>query len=278
MNVMLLFVASVIYMTVIFIRSTKLKVIVPGLKGYDVVSYTSSGQLISAFVPGRAGEFVLSTLLKLKYRLEVSRVLPTLLVDKLIELFVVLLFFAIMGMAILKDYLDDFSYSLSVNWMWIAAAIMAITATVIFLYIKVIGRNSKILQIVHNIKAGLILPVKQPKKGLALVILSTAAVAAEYLFLYFVIMAYGVEITYQQIVVVHSIGMLVGIMSMIPGGQGVTEVSMIATFTLWGIHPGDVIAPLLTSKVITYVLLALLSIRILPEVVRIIRQRRKLNS
>lgn len=263
-----------LYLIVVGLRAGKLKIIVPDLSVKQAVSYISSSQLFSAFIPGRVGELVLSTLIKLRFRIELTRILPTLLVDKLLELFFVCFYFFVIGMIFYGSLIREVVNGISFSWVVLGSILFGLVIMWLLLLRLNNRYKTKLGAILGNIKQGLALPLANWKVGLMLFILSGILILIEYLFLYTVFRAYGVPISYSQIAVVHSIGMIVGVISLVPGGQGTTEVSMISVLLLWGFETRSVITPLLSSKIITYLILLVLSVRIMPEAIIIVKDRK----
>jgi hypothetical protein len=68
--------------------------------------------------------------------------------------------------------------------------------------------------------------------------------------------------------------MIIGIISMIPGGQGSTELSMLLVLTTWGFNPSSVLLPIVFSKILVYILLIILSIPVLPQAIFLLKERK----
>ncbi len=275
-------IALLVYSMVLGLRSFKMNKMInvyTPAKYKDTVTLTASSQLMGAFIPGRAGEILISAYLKLKHAVDISKVLPLLFLDKIIELLCVLLYSAVSILFFSKDLLTYFSGLFNGNegsgrQYWYIAAVLVLII-VLFLLKRFMG--PKLASIVNNIKQSLLIPFKQPVLGLTIVVVSLFTMILEYSYLYFIFHAFNIGISLPQVIIVHSFGMIIGVISMIPGGQGSTEISMIAILHLWGFTTINVLTPILASKLFTYFILILYALPLLPYSITIIRNR-KLTS
>ncbi|OMC92034.1 flippase-like domain-containing protein, partial [Paenibacillus odorifer] len=134
--------------------------------------------------------------------------------------------------------------------------------------------GARLKNILVNIKQSLLIPIKKPKLGFIIIITSILTIISEYFYLYLIFHAFNIEITIAKIIIVHSLGMIVGVLSMIPGGQGSTEVTMIAILHFWGYTTLAVISPILASKILTYITLFIYAVPLLPYSISVLKQRR----
>lgn len=241
----------------------------------ETVSLTASSQLMGAFIPGRAGEILVSAYLKLKYTVDISKVLPILFLDKIIELLCVLLYsiFAVFVISEgLLSFLNDSIKGIRDNYLLISIVIVFVFLLLLIMY-KILG--PKLKNVLSNIKQSLLIPIKNPKLGIIIIATSLLTIISEYFYLYFIFHAFNIEITIAKVILVHSLGMIVGVLSMIPGGQGSTEVTMLAVLHFWGYTTLTVITPILASKFLTYFILALYGLPLLPYSVSVLKERKK---
>lgn len=276
-NYYYLILAVCVYSIVIFLRSLKLNRIFnvfSEINMKETFHLTASSQLMGAFIPGRAGEVLVSAYLKLKYNLDISKVLPILFLDKLIELVCVSLY-SIISIVFVGMELNIFD-DISVSGVFKLVSIIVLVFILICLAIFVLRKRiwGKLSVIVQNVRKSLLVPLEKPRLGIAIVIFSLIAIILEYLYLFLVFRAFNITISLPQVIVVHSIGMIVGVVSMIPGGQGSTEVAMLATLHLWGYTAINVLSPILASKVITYIVLTVYALPLLPYSIKIIKERK----
>jgi glycosyltransferase 2 family protein len=266
-----------VYTLVLFLRSFKLNRILNvytniGFK--ETLSLTASSQLMGAFIPGRAGEILVSAYLKFKYIIDVSKVLPILFLDKIIELLCVLLY-SLIAISIfsgnLFSFVSDNFKGIQDNYLILIVVIFCIILFFIMV-IKIFG--ARLRSILVNIKQSLLIPIKEPKLGVIIIITSFLTIISEYFYLYLIFHAFNIEITIAKIIIVHSLGMIVGVLSMIPGGQGSTEVTMIAILHFWGYTTLAVLSPILASKILTYVTLFIYAVPLLPYSISVLKQKK----
>ncbi|MEK4454791.1 lysylphosphatidylglycerol synthase transmembrane domain-containing protein [Paenibacillus sp. FSL L8-0506] len=267
-----------VYSLVLLLRSFKLNKIMrvyTNISFKETVSLTASSQLMGAFIPGRAGEILVSAYLKLKYTVDISKVLPILFLDKIIELLCVLLYsiFAVFVISEgLLSFLNDSIKGIRDNYLLISIVIVFVFLLLLIMY-KILG--PKLKNVLSNIKQSLLIPIKNPKLGIIIIATSLLTIISEYFYLYFIFHAFNIEITIAKVILVHSLGMIVGVLSMIPGGQGSTEVTMLAVLHFWGYTTLTVITPILASKFLTYFILALYGLPLLPYSVSVLKERKK---
>lgn len=266
-----------VYSLVLLLRSFKLNKIMrvyTNISFKETVSLTASSQLMGAFIPGRAGEILVSAYLKLKYTVDISKVLPILFLDKIIELLCILLYslFAVFVISEgLLSFLNDSIKGIQDNYLLISIVIVFVFLLLLIMY-KILG--PKLKNVLLNIKQSLLIPIKNPKLGIIIIATSLLTIISEYFYLYFIFHAFNIEITISKVILVHSLGMIVGVLSMIPGGQGSTEVTMLAVLHFWGYTTLTVLSPILASKFLTYFILALYGLPLLPYSVSVLKERK----
>lgn len=215
-----------VYSLVLLLRSFKLNKIMrvyTNISFKETVSLTASSQLMGAFIPGRAGEILVSAYLKLKYTVDISKVLPILFLDKIIELLCVLLYslFAVFVISEgLLSFLNDSIKGIQDNYLLISIVIVFVFLLLLIMY-KILG--PKLKNVLSNIKQSLLIPIKNPKLGIIIIATSLLTIISEYFYLYFIFHAFNIEITIAKVILVHSLGMIVGVLSMIPGAKVVRK-------------------------------------------------------
>jgi hypothetical protein len=266
------------YLAVILFRTCKVHIIISNYqrqKFYESLPLTSMSQLTGAFLPGRAGEILLSTLIKLKFQLDVSKFLPTLFVDKLLELFFVIFYSLISCFLFNGDILKQLINSIHLNLYTIVGCLI-IFLIILSIFFKLKSKfNSYFKKIVENIISGILLPIRNPYLGYRLIFLNAITILIEFFYLYNVFRTFEIfNLEYSKVIIIHSIGMIIGIISMIPGGQGSTELSMLLVLTTWGFNPSSVLLPIVFSKILVYILLIILSIPVLPQAIFLLKERK----
>lgn len=267
-----LVVACLSYLMIVLLRGKKLQII---LNSYGNIPYSkstlysASSQFIGAFVPGRAGEILLSTFLKFKHNFNFSMILPTLFLDKIVELFmVVLLAFVSLTLFESKMLTKVIHLMPNIQTLYVLVALLILILLILFIF------KAKIFKffqgLLENIRQGVLIPVKHPKVGIAMLILSIIIVLMEMLTL-FILFNSLIDVSFTKIIIAYAFGMVAGIISMVPGGQGTTELSMVTIMMLWGYSAKDVVIPILISRIMTYIVLGIYSAPILPEVFKVLQ-------
>jgi uncharacterized protein (TIRG00374 family) len=85
---------SFFYIFAYFLRSLRWKIILKPIRDIPLLESFAvfmSGMILNYLIPVRAGEIAKSFILKIKHRLEISRTLPTVFIDKLADLFPIIL-------------------------------------------------------------------------------------------------------------------------------------------------------------------------------------------
>ncbi|WP_144940571.1 lysylphosphatidylglycerol synthase transmembrane domain-containing protein [Paenibacillus sp. 32O-W] len=269
-----LFLTIVSYLLVVVLRAFKLRNIVNFYNKItikDACSFTGASQLTGAFIPGRAGEILLSSILKARYGLDISLILPTLFVDKLIELFFVLLYFLAAYIFFNAGMLNEY-FIFNQNSLIYLLGFVILFFIIIFTLSIIKNKIPKLEMLLTNFREGFLLLFKQKKIGISNGIISGICIALEFYFLFTMFQTFNINIGFSKIVIIHSIGMIIGIISLIPGGQGTTEVSMLSVLMIWGYSSTEVMFPIIGSKVIAYSLLGLIAIPALPHIVLLLKQ------
>jgi len=278
-NYLYVAVSCLCYFIVVLLRGKKLQVILSGKSKIPYrksTIYSSASQFISAFIPGRAGEILLSTFLRIRHSFNISLILPTLFLDKVIEL-VLILCFAVMSLLLFESEIIEKVVQLipDINILSIIAAIVVLLLVVFILFKTKLSGFLKVTLV--NIQQGLLIPIKKPYIGLSMVILSIAITLLEMGALYILLKSL-IDVSFSKVIIAYSLGMIIGIISMVPGGQGTTEFSMVTVMMLWGYNLNETILPVIISRILTYFILGLCSVPVLPEVFQILRNStRRMN-
>ncbi|MFD5021817.1 YbhN family protein [Paenibacillus sp. NPDC058367] len=267
------------YSMVLVLRSLKMNSIInvyTKIKFKETVSLTASSQLMGAFIPGRAGELLISAYLKLKYTLDISKVLPVLFLDKIIELIFVLLYSIIsiffFNKQLFSFVTDKFKQINGKSQIFIILGAIFLAVLILLLLKKFFYLKFK--KIISNIFQSLLIPFRNQKLGLTIISCSLLAIILEYTYLYLIFHAFNVEITLSKVIIAHSFGMIIGVISMIPGGQGSTEITMLTVLHILGYTTIVVISPILASKFLTYAILLIFAIPLLPYSISVLKQRK----
>jgi uncharacterized protein (TIRG00374 family) len=206
--------------------------------------------------PGKSGEVLKAYLLKRQHNVDFSRSAPTLIAERLSGLIAVII------LAGLSVHLTDLPIPYAQNL--INTGIVVIGLLILLLRNRMLFK--KIVGYLENI------PILAPKIDLLLtfyngayilnqrtvltkcVLLSLVSWLAECVILYIILYGLGVKVFLIKIIGIYAIAMIAGGLSMLPGGLGVAEISMVALLGAIGLdHNTSVVATLLVRFVTLWV-------------------------
>ncbi len=199
--------------------------------------------------PGKMGEAVKGVFLKEDYGVPVTRVVGILVVERLMDLWGVLL-------------LASFSFLLFPDW---SAAFVVCAAAVIGggvflcmerLYRPILERMGRIrlLSWICEKALGALVTGRElmtPRIFTVGLILSTIAWGLEAVSLYLILEGFGIDASLLEANFVYSFSTLVGALSMLPGGIGGTEAGMVGLLAFLGVSYRLALPPVLLIRLCT---------------------------
>lgn len=235
----------------LLIRSGKIYIILNLFKD-DVppkrcFAYYVNSSVIANIIPARMGESLISILIKKNDKIEISKTLPLLFADKIFDLLIIFFYFCL-------AYLILLWHPLNIYMCVGIIGVVAISATSNF--------HKKVQEIRNNLKFGIVELVKRPKYLMFFSFLTLIGWLPEFGSFYFCMRAVGLDITYFQMIFLHSSALFAGIISMIPAGIGSVEISILAISTKFGFSKEMIIAGTLLYRFVAYFTLGLLWILI----------------
>lgn len=198
--------------------------------------------LVSNITPGRVGEPIRSYYLKKSLGYSISRTLPTVLLERILDISTLLIFY-ISGLFVL--------YAVINKTLVAAAAIVALAVTAVILFAsskktlgfafdrfyqifkfipKVNKLGKKIEKLPENFHAGFMLASKSRRMP-ALVMITLVAWIMEFLIIKLSFFAIGLDISFVTIASVSSIATIVGLITFLPGNIGSFEATAAVLFT-----------------------------------------------
>lgn len=240
-----LLLSSIFLIIGLLIRSGKIYIILKLFKN-DVhlkrcFAYYVNSALYANIIPARMGESIVSLSIKRTDNIEIIKTFPLLFADKVLDLVVILFFFSIANIIL---------FSNTSNVLIGVMVVVAISFPAEF--------NKKLQEMYNNFKSGFLELIKRPKYIAIFSFLTLVGWLPEFASFYFSVRAVGLDITYIQMVFLHSSALVVGIASLIPAGIGSFEISILALSTKFGFSKEMVIAGTLLYRFIAYVTLACL--------------------
>jgi len=206
-----------------------LKLIKVKLNKIDSFYIFMSGMVMSV-TPGKLGEFLKAFLVKEKTGIPMSKTSPVIIVERLTDSI------AFIIISLVGAYI--FSYGMVISLIITAVLIVLIillTSPKLFIYVlHYLERSSKLNKYVVKIENAYnsIQLLLKPSVLFSMTLVSVVAWFAECLGYYFILRNFGIEINLMWASFSYAFANIVGTVSMLPGGLGITEGSL--TFLLIG--------------------------------------------
>lgn len=235
---------SIFYVLAYFLRSLRWRIILAPIYKMGVwESFTlfMSGLLINYLIPVRAGEFAKSIILKKKRDVRISASLPSIFIDKLTDLFPILLIMILIPLVAVK--------------MNLTLTIIIILLFLIFLVFIgflffAINHRSKAIKILHfflkffpnkfrtrfedffmNFVDGMAIMQARPIDNIKVYFLTLLAVCSEAIYIFAVFKAFGAEISYPQILFGYTLMNLTYILPTPPAQIGSNQFMWVLIFS-----------------------------------------------
>lgn len=206
--------------------------------GIDVVGRRSAAIFLSGFAfsvtPGKVGEIFKSVLLKRAENVPMTRSAPIVVAERLTD-FIALCLLILVGV---------FTFNFH-TWALVATCILVVVGTIVLAtpallrpVLKILGRLPVIGKVSDKLSemAESMAELLRPRLLLSSVLLSVVAWAAECLGFYLVLYGLGgTELSLQVAVFIYASTSILGAISMLPGGLGVQETSMVSAILYFGL-------------------------------------------
>ena len=188
-----------------------------------------------SITPGQIGEVIKSEFLKKQFKIPRSKTLPIIFIEKFYDLMGVLIA-SIIGVW----YFEGGSYLISIGIVLLVLIFVLILSRSIFekvllliCKIKFFSKYQKNFLESYNVLRNSL----KTKIGLKSVILSFIFWVIQGIAVYFILLALGInELNFLIATSANAISVLIGALSFVPGGLGVTEASMGGLLSLQGIE------------------------------------------
>ncbi len=237
------------------IRVLKWYVLLDNVKFTELMPVQLLGIAISNMTPGKVAEPAKAVLLKLRTNKDVSKTLPSVIWERLLDI-IILVSFALFGIQLFG--LKANFYSLSV--FAVGAFVLLIAMLLVVLFIKRVGifvfntlRRLPLLSRVSEDFVHAFYEKKVRKRRLVICFpITVLPWILDGLVLYFAGLAVGIEITPFVAIGVITLSVLIGIASSLPGGLGSAEAVSILLLGLVGISSAPAAAVVFLARFLSF--------------------------
>ena len=236
---------SLFYILAYILRSWRWKIILKPVFNMSIIyafKVFMSGMLVNYLIPIRAGELAKSIILKNKNQVPVSKSLPTIFIDKLTDLFPILLIIILIPLL-----------TVHINRMLLIIIILLLVIFVLLLLfvfftvkhqqkafnmlirLERIAPSSwrpKLHQFFTDFVAGMAIMKGRVSEYLLIYLITLAAVFSEALYVYFVFRAFGAETTYFRILFGYTLMNLTYILPTPPAQIGSNQFMWVLIFSV----------------------------------------------
>jgi glycosyltransferase 2 family protein len=236
---------SVFYIIAYILRSLRWKIILdPEFKMSNLYAFQvfMSGMLVNYIIPVRAGELAKSIILKNKNQVAISKSLPSIFIDKLSDLFPILLIIILIPLLTVK---------INQVLMIIIILLLLIFGLLLFFVFFTVNHQQKALQILPLLQKiapfawrsrmqkffidfvdGMGIMKGRTKEYILIYIITLAAVFSEALYVYFVFKAFGADTTYFRILFGYTLMNLTYILPTPPAQIGSNQFMWVLIFSI----------------------------------------------
>lgn len=284
--------AGLLFLT-LFFRGWRMKIILSPIKKIRLTEAAliyNAGSFINYIIPVRAGELAKSLILKSKYDAPVSKTLPAVFIDKVIDLAVVILITIIVGPLV------GFKHSeLSLKLFYLAIMVLAVISAVFVLLLfkqsfflskskKLVSRvipkyEKRIHGIMENAASGLLVLKDNPAGIVSILALTMASVTTDVLtnMSYFHMINYG--ISPLRLVFGYALIGFIFIIPAAPGYIGSIEAAWLLVFSMgFGMDKEKIAAITLLGHIITATVIFILGAISLKKLKLKVFQQKELNA
>ena len=230
--------------------------------------YYIAGYALTA-TPGKAGEAIRLVFLRRAHGIRYLQSLPLMLADRVLDVWAVLLI-ALAGLSGFAQYrwqaglLAGVIAVVSVPFVWPARLEPLLRCSARRIQGRTAVRLRRMLRLMQSLVQW---------RGYGITLLPSAlGWLAEGTALYLVLRHFGADVGMGQAVFVFCFGMIVGAISMLPGGLGSTEVAMVALLTVLGVGTDAAVVATAVVRLTTFWFAVLLGSLAMPAATRAVQR------
>ncbi|MCK4653784.1 MAG: flippase-like domain-containing protein [Candidatus Cloacimonetes bacterium] len=235
---------SLFYIFAYLLRSFRWKIIlnpIYKMKVFESFSLFMTGLLINYIIPIRAGEIAKSVILKNKHQVRISKSLPTVFIDKITDLFPIILIMILIPLITVK--LNTTLYSIIIALFFIFLGFIGFlffavnhrqkAVNLLHLMEKVVPKKyrPRIEDFFKNFVDGMAVMKNRFWDNVLVYFLTILAVLSEAIYVYSVFKAFGAEITYPKILFGYTLMNLTYILPTPPAQIGSNQFMWVLIFS-----------------------------------------------
>jgi len=243
-DLVLVVVFSIFYLLAYFLRSLRWRLILKPIykmKISESFKIFMAGMLINYLIPIRAGEVAKSVILKTNKNINISTSLPTIFIDKLTDLFPILLIMFLIPL--ISVQLNSALYTIIsllfliflifLLFLYFAVKHKSKANKMLSIFLKIIPKHyrDKFEKFVENFIDGMAVMQNRFYDNIIIYILTFMAVLSEAVYIYFVFKAFGAEISYIKILFGYTLMNLTYILPTPPAQIGSNQFMWVLIFS-----------------------------------------------
>ncbi|HHE37261.1 MAG TPA: flippase-like domain-containing protein [Candidatus Cloacimonetes bacterium] len=256
---------SLFYILAYFIRSLRWKIILDPINKMKIsksFSIFMSGLFINYIIPVRAGEIAKSVILKTKENVRISQSLPSIFIDKITDLFPIILIMVLIPIISIKlnltlyiiVFLLFFVFLLFLSFLFFAVKHSEKAIKILHFFLKVIPHKyrAKFEDFFSNFVDGMAIMKNRKLDFILIYSLTILAVFSEAVYIYAVFRSFGASISYTEILFGYTLMNLTYILPTPPAQIGSNQFMWVLIFSFaLGINENLTSAAVIFSHLLT---------------------------
>lgn len=241
----LVIVSSLMYVLAYLLRSIRWQIImqpIVKLSILDSFAIFMAGLFINYLIPVRAGDIAKSVILKFKQSIHISLSLPTVLIDKIMDLFPIIIILVMLPLITIA--MDARLYIIIIGLFLIFLAFIAFLYystnhkekaskfLLFFLHFIPHKYREKFAFFFRNFVAGMAIMQHRKKHTFFVILLTVASVLSEAVYIYAVFRAFGAEVSYLTILFGYTLMNLTYILPTPPAQIGSNQFMWVLIFSI----------------------------------------------
>ena len=244
-NLKMVLIFSIFYLFAYFLRSLRWRIILKPIYRMGIMESFSifmSGMLINYIIPIRAGEIAKSVILKTRENVKISDSLPSIFIDKLTDLFPIILIMILIPLVSVKMNsalyiiisLLFFIFLLFLAFLFFAVNHKTKAIRILNFFLRLIPNKYKknFEDFFTNFVDGMAIMQSRFAENCLVYLLTILAVLSEAVYIYSVFRAFGAEVSYMKILFGYTLMNLTYILPTPPAQIGSNQIMWLLIFSI----------------------------------------------